>query len=139
MFASVAHTPAAQALRQRVEVGSSLSCEDVSTSAQPFFTILLQEMFPTRPVVLVLDGLKTQETFHQDIETWLKFRTNGGDTTRSLFYPAWEALPHEAKLPHADVVSERLETLVTLSAWASSKLKTQNSKPPTHKAGQRPK
>ena len=87
-------------------------------------------MFPTRPVVLVLDGLKTQETFHQDIETWLKFRANGGDTTRSLFYPAWEALPHEAKLPHADVVSERLETLVTLSAWASSKLKTQNSKPP---------
>jgi transcription-repair coupling factor (superfamily II helicase) len=31
-----------------------------------------------------------------------------------LFYPAWEILPHEARLPHADVLSERLETLVTL-------------------------
>ena len=33
---------------------------------------------------------------------------------RSFFYPAWEILPHESKLPHADVISERLETLVAL-------------------------
>jgi len=32
-----------------------------------------------------------------------------------LFYPAWENLPHEAKLPHVDVISERLETLVALA------------------------
>jgi transcription-repair coupling factor (superfamily II helicase) len=32
-----------------------------------------------------------------------------------LFYPAWDTLPHEAKLPHADVISERLETLVALA------------------------
>ena len=32
-----------------------------------------------------------------------------------LFYPSWEILPHEARLPHADVISERLETLVYLS------------------------
>lgn len=30
------------------------------------------------------------------------------------FFPAWEILPHEDKLPHADVISERLETLVSL-------------------------
>ena len=33
-----------------------------------------------------------------------------------LFFPAWEILPHEGKLPHADVISERLQTLVALSA-----------------------
>ena len=33
----------------------------------------------------------------------------------SLFYPAWEILPHEGKLPHADVISDRLQTLVALS------------------------
>jgi transcription-repair coupling factor (superfamily II helicase) len=33
----------------------------------------------------------------------------------TLFYPAWELLPHEAKLPHADVISERLETLIALA------------------------
>ena len=32
-----------------------------------------------------------------------------------LFYPAWEILPHEDKLPHADVISDRLQTLVALS------------------------
>ncbi len=33
---------------------------------------------------------------------------------RPLFYPAWEILPHEDRLPHADVIGERLETLVAL-------------------------
>ena len=32
-----------------------------------------------------------------------------------LFYPSWEVLPHEARLPHVDVISERLETLVALA------------------------
>ena len=31
------------------------------------------------------------------------------------FYPSWEVLPHETRLPHADVISERLETLVHLT------------------------
>ena len=30
------------------------------------------------------------------------------------FFPAWEVLPHESKLPHFDVISERLETLGAL-------------------------
>jgi len=43
-----------------------------------------------------------------------------------LFFPAWEILPHEGKLPHADVISDRLQTLVALSA-----LSTFNSQPST--------
>jgi len=35
-----------------------------------------------------------------------------------LFYPAWEVLPGDARLPHADVISERLETLVALCGLA---------------------
>ena len=34
---------------------------------------------------------------------------------KTLFYPAWEVFPHEGKLPHADVISDRLQTLVALS------------------------
>ena len=153
-----------QSLRQRLEQGGLLSCHGVSVAAQPFFAVLLRNLFPQRPVVVVTDGLKTQESFHQDIETWLRLLeaegidvseavetpsvqptaptgesetsagrrhratqvrptapTEGAETgpaqkkARSLFYPAWEILPHEAKLPHADVISERLETLVALS------------------------
>ena len=47
-------------------------------------------------------------------------------TFNPLFYPAWEILPHEDKLPHADVISDRLQTLVSLSE--NSKSKTKNSK-----------
>lgn len=92
-----------------------MSCGTISASAQPFFAVLLREVYPTRPVVVVTDGLKSQETFHQDVETWLRFGKDEKNPESALFYPAWETLPHEAKLPHADVISERLETLVALS------------------------
>ncbi len=65
---------------------------------------------------MVAENLKAQESFQQDLETWLG--------NPPLFFPAWETLPHEDKLPHADVISERLETLVALSnASASQKPK----------------
>ena len=35
--------------------------------------------------------------------------------SRPLFYPPWEVFPHEGKLPHADTISDRLQTLVTLA------------------------
>jgi transcription-repair coupling factor (superfamily II helicase) len=58
--------------------------------------------------------------FHQDLQTW----TADSPTDElpagaaPLFYPAWETLPHEAKLPHPDVIGDRLETLVKLSQWS---------------------
>ncbi len=69
-------------------------------------------------MVIVTENLKAQESFQQDLETWLG--------ASPLFYPAWEIFPHENKLPHADVISDRLQTLVMLSG--DSKLKIQNSK-----------
>ena len=115
-------------LARRLESGGALSCNGVNSAAQPFFAVLLRQLFPTRPIVVVTDTLKTQESFHQDIATWLtsKFGVHGPESTvRSpqseaapsslLFYPAWEILPHEGKLPPAaDVISDRLETLLAL-------------------------
>ncbi len=118
LVAAAAQTPAVEALRQRVEAGGVLSCTAVSLSAQPFFAVLLRHLFPNRPLVLVTEGLKTQESFHQDIQTWLSPAGQEPDNSsirNCYFYPAWETLPHEAKLPHADVISERLETLVALT------------------------
>jgi transcription-repair coupling factor (superfamily II helicase) len=34
---------------------------------------------------------------------------------QALFYPPWEILPHESRLPHADVISDRLTTLIALT------------------------
>ena len=95
-----------------------LSCAGVSQAAQPFFAVLLQKIFPCRPIVVVVEDLKTQESFQQDIETWLG--------SSPLFYPPWEVLPHEGKLPHADTISDRLQTLVALTA--ESKVQSSKSK-----------
>jgi transcription-repair coupling factor (superfamily II helicase) len=128
LLATAAQTPAVQSLQRRLEEGSVFSCGGVSQPAQPFLSALLRRLFPQRPLVIVTSGLKTQEGFHQDITTWLQFAGSGrvageqsGDhrpqppTGKPLFYPAWETLPHEAKLPHADVISERLEALIALA------------------------
>lgn len=66
-------------------------------------------------MVLVLESLKAQETAHQDLETWLRLAPDQDvQSRRPLFFPSWEILPHEDRLPHADVISERLETLLGL-------------------------
>ena len=132
LFARFAQTPAVRSLARRLEKGGVLSGAGVAQAAQPFLAVLLGTLFPQRPVVVVTEGLKTQESFQQDIETWLKLECevrspksevgNPQPSTlnpRPLFYPAWEVLPHEGKLPHADVVSERLETLVVLTQLAT--------------------
>ncbi len=109
-----------------------MTCAGVSQAAQPFFAVLLQNFFPQRPIVIVTENLKTQESFQQDLETWLALKckvsepssipaaleqSEGGlhSPSSPLFYPAWDVLPHEGKLPHADTISDRLETLVALN------------------------
>jgi transcription-repair coupling factor (superfamily II helicase) len=118
LFADILQVPAVQSLARRVEPGGALTFSGVTGGAQPFVAALLQKLFPRKTVVLVAENLKQQESFQQDLETWLG--------SAPLFYPAWETLPHEGKLPHADVISDRLQTLVELSD--NSKLKTQNPK-----------
>ena len=122
-------TPAAQSLARRLESGGALSLAGIAAPAQPFFAALLNHLFPKRPIVIVTDGLKSQERFQQDLETWLarKFQVPSSrfqvaeaqpsilhPQSTPLFYPAWEIFPHEGKLPHADVIAERLETLIAL-------------------------
>ena len=113
VFDRVLGTPAVRAVCQRLEEPGFFFESGVSVAAQPFFASLIARRFPDHTVVVVTAGLRTQEGFQQDIETW---RQTSQPESRPLFYPAWEILPHEAKLPHADVISERLETLVRLAA-----------------------
>ena len=129
LFADILNAPAVQRLAQRLEHGGVLTCASVNQAAQPFFAVLLQNFFPQRPIVIVTDNLKTQESFQQDLETWLALKCEvrsakcgvGAPSTilhspsSPLFYPAWDVLPHEGKLPHADTISDRLETLVQFS------------------------
>ncbi len=131
LFADFARSPAVQSLARRLENGGVLSATGICQAAQPFFAVLLKEIFPGRPLVIVAPDLKAQENLQQDIETWLHVesgvqgsKSKAGEAPFSpLFYPPWEVLPHEGKLPHADTISDRLQTLVALS--------THNSRPST--------
>jgi transcription-repair coupling factor (superfamily II helicase) len=128
IFSVVETTPAAQWLRQRVEAGGVLSLGAVAAAAQPFLAALLSKLFPGRTVVIVTDNLVTQERAQQDIETWAKTAGakagSGGKTEGSesqgldaeiLFFPPWEVLPQESRLPHADIISDRLTVLTSLA------------------------
>ena len=134
-----------QELLWRVGQGGALSCAGICNSAQPFLAALIHRNFPARPIVIVTDNLKAQESVQQDLETWVVFGRGSKVESREpevpgakvglrpstldprpLFYPAWEILPHEGKLPPADVISDRLETLLALSQLSSL-----NSQPST--------
>jgi transcription-repair coupling factor (superfamily II helicase) len=105
-----------------MEHGGVFSCAGVSEVARPFFVSLLAQLFPGRPIVVVTDVLKTQETFQQDLETWagLQSAAQSRESFQPLFYPEWEVLPHENKLPHSDNITDRLQTLVTLAGLSEA-------------------
>jgi len=104
-------TPVVQSLARRLEDGGALSFSGIASPAWPFLAALVKRNFPQRPIVVVTENLKAQETFQQDLETWL----NLDSAVPLLFFPEWEVFPHEGKLPHADVISDRLQTLTVLS------------------------
>ena len=61
-----------QTLVRRLENGGVLACTGISRTTQPFFAALVHHIFPQRPIVVVTEGLKTQESFQQDLATWLE-------------------------------------------------------------------
>ena len=111
-FADIAKAPAVQSLARRLENGGALSFSAITAPAWSFVAALIKRTFPQRPLVIVTENLKAQELFQQDLETWLNL--SPPNSAPLLFYPEWEVFPHEGKLPHSDVISDRLQTLVTL-------------------------
>jgi transcription-repair coupling factor (superfamily II helicase) len=111
-----------------MEDGGVFSCAGINEAARPFFVALLRQLFPERPIVVVTDILKTQEGVQQDLETWLSLQStvhSPQSVAAPLFYPAWEVLPHENKLPHSDTITDRLQTLAALAGLSgNSKIKS---------------
>lgn len=97
--------------------GGVVSLHGVARTAQPYLCGLLHLLRPDRPLVVVTEGLKSQELFLQDLQTWSRLASGGDGSNpawRTWFFPDWEILPEQDKLPHLDVISDRLETLAAL-------------------------
>jgi transcription-repair coupling factor (superfamily II helicase) len=142
LFARAGTTPAVQELLRRLEAGGVLSLAGLSRPSESFVAALLHHFNPARTIVWAVEGLRSQERCHQDLVTWLTLlgackqhpplaelasraarpdsaepgSGPAGGPEPCLFFPAWDILPHEDRLPHADVISERLETLVRLAS-----------------------
>jgi transcription-repair coupling factor (superfamily II helicase) len=114
LFAKIQDTPAVQSLARRLEDGGALAFSGMAPPAWPFLAALFKKKFPQRPMVVIAENLKAQEIFQQDLETWLKL-DEPSSPLPLLFFPEWEVFPHEGKLPHFDVISDRLQTLVALA------------------------
>lgn len=76
----------------------------MADAGKPFVVALLSQI-TSRPVLVITDGLKSQEAFFNDLQTFLP---------ATQFYPAWETLPHEDQLPAADTIADRLRVLASL-------------------------
>jgi len=113
-LAKLRETPSLQAVLYGAEPGEVLSLGGISQGAQAFSAAVLALSANGRPVVVVCPTGKLQEQLQQELETWLPALTKRLAKS-PLFFPAWDVLPHEARLPHADVLSERLETLIHLA------------------------
>src|SRR5207244_503139 len=93
-------------VNQRLDAGDFLSLNSLADAGKPFVVSLLSQI-SHRPVLVVTDGLKSQEAFYNDLQTFLP---------DAQFYPAWETLPHEDQLPHVATITDRLKALNSVVA-----------------------
>ena len=115
-LAELCESPVFQPLIKKGEKGESLSLDGVCQGGEAFITAVLAQIHPRRPVVVVCPTVQTQEQVHQELETWMpRLAKRSAKAAVPHFFPAWDVLPHESRLPHADVLSERLETLIHLA------------------------
>ena len=115
-LAELCESPVFQPLIKNEEKGELLSLDGVCQGGEAFITGVLAQIHPRRPVVVVCPTVQTQEQVHQELETWMpRLAKRSAKADVPQFFPAWDVLPHESRLPHADVLSERLETLIHLA------------------------
>ena len=112
-LAGLCETPVFQPLLENAEMRGLLSLDGVCQGGEAFISAVLAQIHPRRPVVVVCPNVQTQEQVHQELETWMpRLAKLSAKAAVPQFFPAWDVLPHESRLPHADVLSERLETLI---------------------------
>ena len=115
-LAYLCDSPAFKPLLKVEKIGELLSLDGVSSGSEAFIITVISQLLPARPLIVVCPTVQIQEQVHHELKTWLPYFTNSAlQAPDPQFFPAWDVLPHESRLPHADVLSERLETLIHLA------------------------
>lgn len=118
-WAAFNRTPAARGLRAALEKGGVLSLPRIAPAGTGFLAAWLAAEYPRRVLVVVEEGVKQQEERGQELAAWASLGLAAPTPRPVLNYPPWETLPHEARLPSIETLSERLATLVALQEAAS--------------------
>ena len=115
-LAYLCNSPAFKPLLKAEEQGALLSLNDVSSGSEAFLIAVISQLLTTHPILVVCPTVQIQEQIHEELRTWLQYLTKRDfKASDPQFFPAWDVLPHESRLPHADVLSERLDTLIYLT------------------------
>ena len=112
IFDCFAGSASGQSLLRCMEKGGVFSVNGVTGAAQPFLAAFLKHSFAKRTLLVVAPNNKAQERLHQDLGTWLRLESSSVPLS---FFPEWEVMPHEARLPHGGIIRERLQTLDSLA------------------------
>ncbi|MGC9034249.1 MAG: transcription-repair coupling factor [Verrucomicrobiia bacterium] len=100
--------------------GDSARISGIRSVGYPFLCAALNKIYEHYNLLIVLEDQKEQELFYSDLAVLLKlFKTSKNklaqNTNDPLFFAEWDVFPDDGRLPNADVLSDRLETLKNLS------------------------
>ncbi len=93
--------------------GSVLPLDGVDPSAAPFLADQLRRL-GRYSLLAVNGGARNQELFHQDMLSWSSLDSKNSNSNGIYYFPSWEVLPEEERLPEAETLGERLQTLIGL-------------------------
>ncbi|MDD4455390.1 MAG: CarD family transcriptional regulator, partial [Candidatus Methanomethylophilaceae archaeon] len=93
--------------------GSVLPLDGVDPSAAPFLADQLRRL-GRYSLLAVNGGARNQELFHQDMLSWSSLDSKNSNSNGIYYFPSWDVLPEEERLPEAETLGERLQTLIGL-------------------------
>lgn len=109
--------PAVMALASSLEKGGVLPITGVCEPAGALVVALMHALAPEQPVLTIVDSLAEAESLARALETWHRFlhlKPAACDGPTAIVFPPWDVSPSEDKLPHPDVIGERLAVLIRL-------------------------
>jgi len=128
------------------DVPSIIKLEGIDRAGFCFVSAYIHSKLPDCDILVVLENAAEQEAVWNDFTTWQKVLSgdssgeNDGqkDSAELLFFPAWDVLPNDGRLPGVDSLSERLSTITELVRRDTGAFQKKSSDQPAQKGDNEP-